>query len=305
VNTSQPVIAVARGCRQRRFGDAFGKPKINDGALTASAVGNRFMFTGREYVAEFGIYEYRARAYHPGLGRFMSEDPKLFDGGDNNFFRYCGNDPLGKTDPMGMASNDIKAQAGLPLKPIVPKGAQGPFNFAKWHVQNFGKTIAFRPQAQHAEPSGSAQEGGRSAFGTGLNVSYLVYGDEWTEQDAKDFQQTWAQNEKMFNELASDNIEHIVTPNHAGGFDISNVPQYTTRFEEIRQWFAQITGSGNFEKGRKGDNTAANKHARDIARQEGLTTKSQFQKFHRADKRGMSDEDMRQLARDILAKKYY
>jgi RHS repeat-associated protein len=45
--------------------------------------------------------EYRARAYHPGLGRFMSEDPKLFDAGDYNLFRYCHNDPIDFTDPMG------------------------------------------------------------------------------------------------------------------------------------------------------------------------------------------------------------
>jgi RHS repeat-associated protein len=45
------------------------------------------MFTGREYSNMFGFYEYRARAYHAGLGRFMSEDPKLFDAGDYNLFR--------------------------------------------------------------------------------------------------------------------------------------------------------------------------------------------------------------------------
>jgi uncharacterized protein RhaS with RHS repeats len=50
----------------------------------------------------FGFYEYRARAYHPGLGRFMSEDPKLFDAGDYNLFRYCHNDPIDFTDPMGL-----------------------------------------------------------------------------------------------------------------------------------------------------------------------------------------------------------
>jgi hypothetical protein len=49
----------------------------------------------------FGFYEYRARAYHPDLGRFMSEDPKLFDPGDYNLFRYCHNDPIDLTDPMG------------------------------------------------------------------------------------------------------------------------------------------------------------------------------------------------------------
>src|SRR5437762_7497710 len=60
------------------------------------------MFTGREYSALFGFYEYRARAYHPGLGRFTSEDPKLFDAGDYNLYRYCHNDPEDLTDPMGL-----------------------------------------------------------------------------------------------------------------------------------------------------------------------------------------------------------
>jgi hypothetical protein len=32
----------------------------------------------------------------------MSEDPKGFDAGDYNLFRYCSNDPLDKTDPMGL-----------------------------------------------------------------------------------------------------------------------------------------------------------------------------------------------------------
>jgi hypothetical protein len=31
----------------------------------------------------------------------MSEDPKLFDAGDHNLFRYCHNDPIDLTDPMG------------------------------------------------------------------------------------------------------------------------------------------------------------------------------------------------------------
>src|SRR5438445_5085597 len=49
----------------------------------------------------FSVYEYRARVYNPNLGRFMSEDPKLFDAGDYNLFRYCHNDPIDNTDPMG------------------------------------------------------------------------------------------------------------------------------------------------------------------------------------------------------------
>jgi RHS repeat-associated protein len=94
--------------------DAFGAPTIYNGSgaqIAATAYDNRFLFTGREYAATyrstynvpaFTFYEYRARAYNTTLGRFMSEDPKLFDAGDYNLFRYCHNDPIDFTDPMGL-----------------------------------------------------------------------------------------------------------------------------------------------------------------------------------------------------------
>jgi RHS repeat-associated protein len=93
--------------------DAFGAPTIYTGtwgARTYTSYDNRFLFTGREYAATyrgiyntpaFNFYEYRARAYNPTLGRFMSEDPKVFDAGDYNLFRYCHNDPIDFTDSMG------------------------------------------------------------------------------------------------------------------------------------------------------------------------------------------------------------
>ncbi len=86
--------------------DAFGQPTIYDPATdairTTSAIANRFLFTGREWNPAQKFYEYRNRAYSPSLGRFMSEDPKGFDAGDYNLYRYVGNDPLDKTDPMGL-----------------------------------------------------------------------------------------------------------------------------------------------------------------------------------------------------------
>jgi RHS repeat-associated protein len=93
--------------------DAFGAPTVYTdtyGARTNTIYDNRFLFTGREYAAtyrstnynpSFNFYEYRARAYNPTLGRFMSEDPKGFEAGDYNLFRYCHNDPIDHTDPMG------------------------------------------------------------------------------------------------------------------------------------------------------------------------------------------------------------
>jgi RHS repeat-associated protein len=49
-----------------------------------------------------GGCEDRARYYHPGLQRFISEDPIGFLGGDPNFYAYVANNPLGFVDPLGL-----------------------------------------------------------------------------------------------------------------------------------------------------------------------------------------------------------
>ena len=85
--------------------DAFGEPTVTNwdgsGARKYSRYGNRFMFTGREWLSELGLYDYRNRFYHPELGRFLQVDPIGFAGGDMNLFRYCGGDPVNNTDPDG------------------------------------------------------------------------------------------------------------------------------------------------------------------------------------------------------------
>ena len=43
-----------------------------------------------------------ARYYHPGLARFISEDPIGFAGGDVNFYAYAGNSPVVFVDPFGL-----------------------------------------------------------------------------------------------------------------------------------------------------------------------------------------------------------
>jgi uncharacterized protein RhaS with RHS repeats len=40
--------------------------------------------------------------YQPELGRFLQPDPKQFDAGDYNLYRYCHNDPVNKSDPTGL-----------------------------------------------------------------------------------------------------------------------------------------------------------------------------------------------------------
>ncbi len=63
---------------------------------------NPFMFTGREYDKETGLYFYRARYYAPEIGRFLQTDPIGCDGGMNLYW-YCMNNPWDLTDPYGEA----------------------------------------------------------------------------------------------------------------------------------------------------------------------------------------------------------
>jgi uncharacterized protein RhaS with RHS repeats len=45
---------------------------------------------------------YRARWYDPQHGRFISEDPIGFEGGDINLYGYVGNHPIDESDPSGL-----------------------------------------------------------------------------------------------------------------------------------------------------------------------------------------------------------
>ena len=84
--------------------DPYGKLTIydaNDSVLTVSAVGNIYYFTGREYDFETGLYHYRARSLHPGLGRFMQHDPLMYLDA-MGLYHYVGNMPTMMVDPNGL-----------------------------------------------------------------------------------------------------------------------------------------------------------------------------------------------------------
>jgi len=80
------------------------------GAGTNGSFSNRYRYTGREADALTGLQFSRARYFDPAIGRFLSEDPIGFAGGDANLYGYTFNNPINFTDPMGTSysyPNDV------------------------------------------------------------------------------------------------------------------------------------------------------------------------------------------------------
>jgi RHS repeat-associated protein len=114
------------------FGDITG---VEDISGNTAAIDTLFAYTGRQWDDDAQLYSYRARWYDPDSGRFLSEDPIGFDGGDANLYRYVGNGVTFRVDPSGLSSQEMKPGSGVMSfqnikqtpHPSPGVGASGPF----------------------------------------------------------------------------------------------------------------------------------------------------------------------------------
>jgi len=109
--------------------DAWGRVLgVYDGAgkeLDCSAVGNRFLWQGREYswpihvaTGGNGLYFFRARWYDPNTGRWLSKDPIGIAGGLNQYV-FCGNNPINFRDPWGLWNVELGGGWGIAGKIVL------------------------------------------------------------------------------------------------------------------------------------------------------------------------------------------
>ena len=117
---------------------------------------NQIRYTGRDFDPETGLYYDRARYYDPSAGRFLSEDPIRFLGG-NNFYPYVGNSPTNFFDPLGLQTT---------APPVDPSTAE---------VDEALQSIESATAAEEAAAGGGAGLGLATAGLAGLDVGLGVY----------------------------------------------------------------------------------------------------------------------------------
>ncbi len=84
----------------------------------ADAIDELFGYTGSDWDEDVGLQYNRARWYDPATGRWLSQDPIGFAGGDANLYRYVGNHPTMSVDPNGL--QEPQGQLIPPDQTVVP-----------------------------------------------------------------------------------------------------------------------------------------------------------------------------------------
>ena len=109
----EAVTDAAGNVVERYAYDAYALPSILDAAgnllppnawgTPHSAIGNPWMFTGRQFDEETGLYFHRARYYDAVKGRFLQRDPAGYVDG-LNLYAYTNDRPTFSADPSGLTT---------------------------------------------------------------------------------------------------------------------------------------------------------------------------------------------------------
>lgn len=126
--------------------DSFGNLRSSTG--TSAAIQNPYLFAGRTFDSETGLYYFRARYYDPATGRFLTQDPasptslltaaqsgnaaaRLLLGMNQrmplslNLYAYAANNPVNHRDPFGLDDLGDNFSSGPASTPDAGSGNAG------------------------------------------------------------------------------------------------------------------------------------------------------------------------------------
>jgi RHS repeat-associated protein len=104
------------------------------------------LYAGERWIPELALYDLRNRFMSPELGRFLQADPIGFKGDASNLYRYCGNDPVDRSDPMGLLDTNASI-----------------WNHLRWldsgsPLSSHGDDLLKQGQAYLADPTGNYKD---------------------------------------------------------------------------------------------------------------------------------------------------
>ena len=109
---TQPTGAVVEWVTYDAYGQAAIRDQLGNG-IAQSAIGNPYLYTGRECDLEDGQYFYRARVYDSAKGRFLQQDPLGYVDGCNQY-KFVRSSPVVRTDPLGLTGPPLYGSVHAP-----------------------------------------------------------------------------------------------------------------------------------------------------------------------------------------------
>ena len=170
------MIAIANGGQAKATYayDAYGQNTSAASDTGTGPSGYLYRYTGQRLDPNTSLYDYKAREYSPGLGRFLQPDPAGLDQGPN-LYEYVGDEPVVAGDPTGDATPQqppphvYTSDCGGALHVNCYGGGASNFSISKPTLENKiinaisegrAETIGEYLQALGKEGLGALEEGG-------------------------------------------------------------------------------------------------------------------------------------------------
>ncbi|MDX1935359.1 MAG: RHS repeat-associated core domain-containing protein, partial [Capsulimonadales bacterium] len=126
--------------------------------------------TGGQTDATTGLIVMGHRVYDPAVGRFLSPDP-AYDG--TNWYAYCGNNPVNRSDPLGLADPGEEWER---IGDVTWGGAFGAIGFLLGGGGGFGGGAAVGgPVGAFVGTPVGAFAGGGAGFAAGVGFNRFLW----------------------------------------------------------------------------------------------------------------------------------